>query len=281
MKQAETVLTTDSAAKSLLMPRDPEGHKGTFGHGLLVAGCEGMAGAAVLGARAALRSGMGKLSVCSAEINRPILQVAVPEAVVTTQMPANLEEYDAIAIGPGLGQGKHCLTMMQEVLKAQPGRLVMDADALNYLAGLDNWPTLPPKGTIITPHLGEWRRLAAAIGLQDMEPAEAASECAVKHSLYIIIKGHRTTVCTPQGTLFINTTGNSGMATAGSGDVLTGIILSLLAQGYGPEQASRLGVWLHGKAGDIAAEQLTQWAMTASDITAHLPQAFKTLNTEH
>lgn len=252
----------------MLKMRDPEGHKGTFGHGLLIAGQRGMAGAAILSARAALRSGMGKLTVQTDDFNLPILQVAVPEAVIA-HSPRG--EFQAIAIGPGLGQSDEARSLLTDVLRTQPQRLVVDADGLNLLAQMENRLSLLPRNAVLTPHPMEWQRLTAH------DPDADPRDYAQRNSLYIILKGHATHVFTPQGNIFANTTGNSGMATAGSGDVLTGILLSLLAQGYSHEVACRLGVWLHGKAGDIAAAQLSEEAMIASDIVEHLPAAFRTL----
>ena len=268
----------------MLKTRDPEGHKGTFGHGLLIAGQRGMAGAAILSARAALRSGMGKLTVQTDDFNLPIMQVAVPEAVIAHSPKG---KFQAIAIGPGLGQSDEAQSLLVDVLRTQPQRLVVDADGLNLLANshplgsashspsgrgrIEDWPTLLPKNTVLTPHPMEWQRLTAH------DPDADPCDYAQRNSLYIILKGHATRVFTPQGNIFANTTGNSGMATAGSGDVLTGILLSLLAQGYSHEVACRLGVWLHGKAGDIAAAHLSEEAMIASDIVEHLPAAFRTL----
>ena len=270
----------------MLKLRDPEGHKGIFGHGLLIAGQRGMAGAAILSARAALRGGMGKLTVLTDDFNLPIMQVAVPEAVIETGKKTS-GLYNAIAIGPGLGQSDEARSLLADVLRTQPQRLVVDADGLNLLANshphgsashspsgrvkIEDWPTLLPKNTVLTPHPMEWRRLTAH------DPNADPRDYAQRNGLYIILKGHATRVFTPQGNVFVNTTGNSGMATAGSGDVLTGILLSLLAQGYSHEEACRLGVWLHGKAGDIAAAHLSEEAMIASDIVEHLPAAFRTL----
>ena len=217
--------------KAMLKVRDPEGHKGTFGHGLLIAGQRGMAGAAILSARAALRSGMGKLTVHAADFNLPIMQMAVPEAVIA---PSPKGEYQALAIGPGLGQSDEARNLLLNVLQIQPQRLVIDADGLNLLAQMEDWPTLLPQNAVLTPHPMEWQRLTAH------DPAADPRNYAQHHALYIILKGHATHVFTPQGMAFVNTTGNSGMATAGSGDVLTGILLSLLAQGYGHEEAERL-----------------------------------------
>ena len=263
-------------AKAMLKVRDPEGHKGTFGHGLLVAGCKGMAGAAILSARAALRSGMGKLTVHTDEFNLTIIQVAVPEAVIEPRVKSQISNFklqisnfDSFAIGPGLGQSETTHKLLLSVLQQKPPRLVIDADGLNLLSQTTDWPTLLPKNTVLTPHPKEWERLAG-----NSDPLEYAQ----RYGLYIILKGHATRIYTPQGTVFVNTTGNSGMATAGSGDVLTGILLSLLAQGYSHEDACRLGVWLHGKAGDIAAAELTPQGMIAS--VEHLPKAFKSLNIE-
>ena len=267
--------------KAMLKVRDPEGHKGTFGHGLLIAGQRGMAGAAILSARAALRSGMGKLTVHTADFNLPIMQVAVPEAVIDpitndkwSMVNSQLSMFDALAIGPGLGQSDEARSLLQNVLREKPQRLVIDADGLNLLAQMEGWPTLLPQNTVLTPHPMEWQRLTVHDTTADPR------DYAQRYALYIILKGHATHVYTPQGMAFVNTTGNSGMATAGSGDVLTGILLSLLAQGYSHEEACRLGVWLHGKAGDIAAEQLSEESMIASDIVEHLPKAFKELKNE-
>ena len=265
-------------AKAMLKVRDPEGHKGTFGHGLLVAGCKGRAGAAILSARAALRSGMGKLTVHTDEFNLPIMQVAVPEAVIEpitngqwSMVNGQLSMFDAVAIGPGLGKSNEARSLLLNVVQTHPQRLVIDADGLNLLAQMEEWTALLPRNAVLTPHPKEWERLAGNGN---------ALEYAQRYGLYIILKGHATRRYTPQGTVFVNTTGNSGMATAGSGDVLTGILLSLLAQGYSHEEACRLGVWLHGKAGDIAAAELTPQGMIASDIVEHLPKAFKSLNIE-
>ena len=260
--------------RKILKPRDPNGHKGTFGHALLIAGSHGMAGAAILGATAALRSGMGKLIVYTPECNLPILQIGIPEVVVCTTLPKNLGEMP-IAIGPGIGMNDDAKQVLHTVLSCKPQRFVIDADGLNLLAAMPDWPSMLPLNTILTPHPKEWQRL---INADTMEKSAAlVQECAQRYSLYIILKGHRSTVCTPQGETYTNTTGNSGMATAGSGDVLTGILLSLLAQGYSHKEACRMAVWLHGKAGDEAAALLTPQAMIASDIVHHLPDAFKAL----
>lgn len=276
--------TQTTEAKLMLKPRDVYAHKGTFGHGLLIAGSYGMAGASVLAGKAALRSGMGKLSIHTADGNLQILQTTVPEAIVSIDNNHNnisktdfdLSPYSAIAIGPGLGQSVETFEVLRSLLAQQPKHLIIDADGLNILASLKNWPSLLPKGTILTPHRKEWERLMGK-PCNDATQLRTAMDYSAQYGICIILKGHHTSICTPSGQVCFNTTGNSGMATAGSGDVLTGILLSLLSQDYPIEQACRLAVWLHGKAGDIAATQLTEESIIASDIVNNISHAFKTL----
>lgn len=267
----------------MLRKRKPFSNKGTYGHGLLVSGMKGMAGAAVLSAKAALRSGLGKITVHTPEINRQIVQVSVPEAIVEveeencfTSRDLNTDKYDAVAVGPGLGVNAETLQALLALLKKKPARLVLDADALNLLSNYAEWGQLLPEGTIVTPHLKEWRRLA---GVQngDSSLLVLAMDYAVKYGIYIVLKGHHTAVCTPRKKVFFNTTGNPGMATAGSGDVLTGVLLALLANGYEPEDCCRVGVWLHGKAGDMAADGYSEESLMASDIISNLGKAFKSI----
>ena len=271
----------------MIKPRNPMGHKGTFGHGLLIAGSFGMAGAAVLSAAAALRSGVGKLTVVTPECNRIIIQTALPEAVVQTTLPDDLGLYDAVAIGPGIGQSDEARELVGAVLRSNAERLVIDADGLNCLPA--SWQQDIPYNAVITPHLGEWKRLTA--NDTDIATLALAKDTATAFEIYIVLKAARhvekanaeatkdkianATVFTPEAGEFLNTTGNSGMATAGSGDVLTGILLALLAQGYAHQDACRLALWLHGKAGDIAAIQLGEYSVIASDIVRNISQAFK------
>ena len=246
--------TIDSIfASSLLKSRPEDGHKGTFGHALIIAGQYGMAGASVLAARACLRSGAGKVTVCCPQKNNDILQISVPEAILRHDtsathfsQPIDISAYDAIAIGPGIGTSAETVQALHEqllVIKNSAKRcpLVMDADALNIISQNPSWAADIPDGTIITPHKGEQKRLRDA-------------GCPY---------------------------GNSGMATAGSGDVLTGVIVGLLAQGYEPREAALLGVTLHALAGDAATTALGTHSVIASDITEHLPQAFDRLKNEN
>ena len=279
-----------SDAQALVSPRDPESHKGTYGHGLLIAGSKGMAGAAIMAAQAALRSGIGLLTVCTPECNRVILQTAVPEAMVIPcgtdcidRLPTNLSRYSAIAIGPGLTSNDTTRQMQQTLMESVATPLIIDADALNNIAASPTLLSLLSEKDILTPHLGEFKRLAFPLPLPEGKgefPSlqEEAATFSRRHHLYLILKGHRTAVCSPTGEISHNTTGNAGMATGGSGDVLTGILLGLRAQGYSAWDAARLGVFVHGLAGDMAASALTEIAMTATDIIHHLPQAWHAIH---
>lgn len=283
----KAVITTSEEIRGMLKPRDAFGHKGTFGHTLLVAGKYGMAGAAVLAARACLRCGVGKVTVHTPTLNNDILQLALPEAILSHDrderiftMAVPTDKYQSMAIGPGLGvEQKTSIAFIEQVRHARIP-LVIDADGLNILAGHKGWIQQIPKQTILTPHPLEFRRIGNR-SIDAYSTLYEASEMAVSHQFYIVLKGHYTAVCTPEGKVYFNPTGNSGMATAGSGDVLTGIISALLAQKYTAEEACRLGVYLHGLAGDIAARELGEVCVTASDIVAKLPQAFKELETNN
>lgn len=267
----------------MLRKRKPFSNKGTYGHGLLVSGMKGMAGAAVLSAKAAMRSGLGKITVHTPEINRQVVQISIPEAIVDveeancfTSRDLNVDEYDAVAVGPGLGVHAETSEALLALLKRKPTRLVLDADALNLLSSHAEWGQMLPEGTIITPHWKEWCRLA---GVQsgDGSLLTLAMNYAAKYGIYIVLKGHRTVVCTPRNKVFFNTTGNPGMATAGSGDVLTGVLLALSANGYEPEECCRMGVWLHGTAGDMATDGYSEESLMASDIISNLGKAFNSI----
>ena len=267
----------------LVKPRPPFGHKGTFGHGLLVAGSYGMAGAAILAARACMRCGIGKLTVHTPKVNNSIIQTTVPEVVIHHDednyffsSTINMEFYDALAIGPGLGEKKNTAVAFIEQISHAQKPIIIDADGLNILAEHKGWIQQIPKDAILTPHPKEFTRLFGE-SLTDFDMLNQAKEQAVHQQIYIILKGHRTAICTPRGQIFFNMTGNSGMATAGTGDALTGILLSLLAQGYNTEEACRLGVCLHGLAGDLAAEKMTEESMTVNDLIDCLPLAIKQL----
>ena len=270
--------------RSLIKPRKRFAHKGSFGHGLLIAGSYGMAGASILSAKACLRSGIGLLTVHVPIYNHDLLQTTVPEAIVQTDIheryyaePVDLSKYKALAIGPGLGQEEDTALAMMEQIQASNIPVVLDADAINILSSHRNWLSRLPKQSILTPHLGELERLTGKC-MDTYERLTKVKELAAYLHSYIIVKGAWTIIVTPDGRCFLNPTGNPGMATAGSGDVLTGILLALLAQGYSQEEACQLGVYVHGLAGDIAAETMSQMGMTSGDIIAALPQAWKKIS---
>lgn len=276
-------LTEEAEVRALLRRRTRFSHKGTMGHALIVAGSRGMMGAAILACRAALRTGLGKLTAHLPYSTLDIMQTAVPEAlgqtdldpdIITTTLDAGC--YQAIGIGPGIGQDRHTATALHGYLSQQTGPMVVDADALNILSENPTWLRELPHDSILTPHPRELDRLVGP-SKSSYERMNRARNLAVTYKIFVVVKGHYSQICTPTGSVLLNPTGNPGMATAGSGDVLTGILTGLLAQGYLPSEAVVLGVYLHGLAGDLAAEELEEECMLASDIINYLPKAFRKL----
>ena len=268
--------TDHPAAEKLLIPRKKFSHKGTFGHALILAGSFGKLGAAVLSGKACLRSGVGLLTMHIPECGYDIMQISIPEAMTTvdsnhkhlTQLP-DVSSYSAIGIGPGLGQEKSSALMLEKLLITTSARLVIDADALNLLAQNPHFLDFLPAETILTPHPKEFQRLAGE-SADEFARLELARDFAKKHQVIVCLKGANTAVILSNGDVHFNSTGNAGMATGGTGDVLTGIITALLAQGYSPENAAILGVYQHGLAGDRAAEMKGMSAMIASDVIDNL-----------
>ncbi|MCM1108670.1 MAG: NAD(P)H-hydrate dehydratase [Clostridium sp.] len=267
----------------ILRPRDPFAHKGTMGHGLLVSGQYGMAGAAILATRACLRSGAGKVTVHTPRLNLTALQISVPEAIIHTDpddeivtRAMDLRPYRAVAIGPGIGTDEDTAEAFHNYLMQVQCPLVLDADALNLLGLYREWIQDVPEGSILTPHPKELEQLTGQC-TNSYERMTKAADLASRLKLHIVVKGHNTLICMSDGSIFCNPTGNAGMATAGSGDVLTGVLLGLLTRGYTAQQAATLGVYLHGLAGDIAADRMGQESMTAGDIVNALPAAFRKL----
>ena len=267
----------------LLKSRSKFAHKGSVGHALLIAGKRGMAGAAILAARACMRSGAGKLTVRVPEHNVRIMQEAVPEAILSIDVDQNCfsqsfdtSEFDAMAIGPGIGTSSYTVQAFIEQVSMTKCPMVIDADALNILGSHRGWITQLPRRCILTPHKKELFGLISTTR-NSYEELERTRELAARQQIYIVIKGAYSAIVTPEGNVYFNSTGNPGMATAGAGDVLTGVIVSLLAQGYVPEVAARLGVYLHGMAGDLAAENLSYEGLISSDLVEYLPKSFKTL----
>ncbi len=265
----------------LLTSRKRFASKHTMGHVKLFAGSRGMIGAAVLASQAVLQSGAGLLTLHTPQCGYTVLQSSVPEALVecdkhdnvVTVMPLD-RNYAAVAVGPGLGRDPQTVNALHDLLRLQERSMVLDADALNILADNPQWLSLLPRNSIITPHVREFDRLFGE-SANSCQRLVKACEMARQHRLFIVLKGANSAVITPDNEVWFNSTGNAGMATAGSGDVLTGLLASLLAQGYTPYKASLLGVYLHGLAGDLVAAEWSQEGVTAGRVAAYLGKAFQ------
>ena len=277
---------TPADAAGLVQPRSKFSHKGSFGHALLLAGSRGKIGAAVLAARACLRAGVGLLTVHVPGCGYGVLQSRVPEAMCSTdahpdmisQWP-DLQKITTVGIGPGLGTHPTTAAIMQQLLEAVQHPVVIDADALNLLAQHPAWWPLVPKNSILTPHPKEFERLFGPAA-NEFARHELHRRVAQQHGVIIVLKGAHTAVALPDGSCWFNSTGNPGMATGGTGDVLTGILTGLLGQGYAPEQAARLGVYLHGLAGDLAAAERSQAALVAGDLVEAMGRAWRVMGAE-
>lgn len=267
----------------MLRPRREDAHKGDFGHALLVCGSRGMAGAAVLAAMGALRSGCGLVTVHLPESERAVIHCTCPSVMVDSDpqghfsiLPSVLEKYTAVGCGCGLGRHPETAEALSALLDAYRKPMVLDADALNIIAASPELLESVPEGSVFTPHLGELRRLTGAWDSRE-EMLEKAVALAVKTRSCVVVKGPHSAVIAPDGQVSCNSTGNPGMATGGSGDVLTGLLTGLLASGYESFDAARLGVWLHGRAGDTAASHYGQNGMNSRDIADCLGEAFLSL----
>lgn len=269
---------TDSQSLPSLRNRAVFANKGNFGHALLIAGSYGKVGAAVLASRACLRSGVGLLTVHVPECGYSVLQTAVPEAMcladehpkMITMVP-DLSSYTAIGVGPGLGKAPETVRMLDELLSKLGGKpAVFDADALNILSDNPEWLTRLPKNSILTPHPKEFTRLLGRTWADDYEKLDLLRAFCKRYSVVTVLKGQHTIVATPEGELHFNSTGNPGMATGGTGDVLTGILTALVAQGLSPADAAILGVYRHGEAGDRAAARKGEPALIAGDLPEFL-----------
>lgn len=272
-----------STVGCFLKKRTKFDHKGIFGHALLIAGSYGKTGAAVLAAKASLRAGAGLLTCHIPGCGYNIMQISIPEAMVMTDKKeehfshiADVTRYNAVGIGPGLGTHRETAEGLLELFKHCDKPVVIDADALNLISQDRSLLEHMPVMAVLTPHRGEFERLAGKThGSYDTLMSQL--RFSKEHQVVIVLKGAHTSITLPDGTVWFNSTGNSGMATAGSGDVLTGIILSLLGQGYAPEEAALTGVYLHGLAGDIAVEKSSPEALIASDIIGELGSAFTSI----
>jgi hydroxyethylthiazole kinase-like uncharacterized protein yjeF len=274
---AELIAKTE--AQQFYKQRNKYAHKGNFGHALIVAGSYGMMGAAILSTKATMRVGAGKVTSFIPECGYEIMQTSIPEAMVLTDEQSKTISNvrydfmpDAVAVGMGVGNRKEITKALQGLLKQVVCPILLDADALNCLSRTKSLLKLLPQNAILTPHPGELERLVGA-WKNDYEKIEKTKAFSRKHNVIMIIKGANT-ITISGDEMFINTTGNPGMATAGSGDVLSGVITGLVSQGYAPLTASIFGIYIHGSAGNIASSQLGFEAMIASDLLHYLGDAF-------
>ncbi|HNW97864.1 MAG TPA: NAD(P)H-hydrate dehydratase [Bacteroidales bacterium] len=269
--------------KLLLKHRGKYAHKGNFGHAIFFSGSFGKMGAAALGSKACLRSGAGLLTTHIPKCGYEIIQTSVPEAMCSVDDENNflrtlpdISKYNAVAIGPGIGLEKDTQNLLKLLIQNSSVPVIFDADAINILAENKTWLSFIPKHSILTPHPGEFARLAGK-PVNSNHRLELQKELSVKYGIYIIYKGAFTTISTPDGHFFFNSTGNPGMATGGSGDVLTGMLLGLKACGYSSFETCIIGTYMHGLAGDLAAEEKGEPSLIAGDIIENISGAFKKL----
>ncbi len=279
-QKSEFFFSERKRLETLIPKRDRFSHKSQVGKLLIIAGSHGKMGAAVLCAKAALRTGVGLINVHVPKCGVEILQISVPEAMIISD---NDQEYiseinasdSTIAIGPGIGTQEKTKEALELFLTQAKEPMVLDADALNILAANKSLLSQVPEASILTPHPGEFKRLVGDWN-DDFEKLELLKSFCIKHKLNTVLKGAYSAVCDTEGNIYFNPSGNPGMATAGSGDVLTGIVSSLLAQGLNPFHALQLGVYIHGLAGDLAAVKVGQISLVASDIISCISNSFET-----
>lgn len=283
--EAHYTMLEENDIRPRILHRNEYAHKGTMGHALVIAGSYGMAGAAVLATKACLRAGAGKVTVRTPRRNNDILQISVPEAIIDIDRDelyfnetVDTEDMDAVCIGPGLRQQENTAIAVISQIRRTQCPLVLDADALNVLANHRAWLQQLPKNIIMTPHPKEFDLLNGTTCSDSYERLSKARNMAEHLNAYILLKGHYTALCLPNGQVIFNSTGNAGMATAGCGDVLAGIITALLARGYKHADACMVGMYLHGLAGDLAAKELGQESLLASDLIDYLPKAFRRID---
>ncbi len=282
--KSQYYLITAELARLIIRKRYTYSHKGTFGHALLVCGSKGKIGAAILASKASLRSGAGLVTVHVPKCGTDILQQAIPEAMVLEndgecflQGEVKLKPYDAIGIGPGIGTNEQTVNFVKMVIQNTSSPLVFDADAINILAENKTWLEFLPQGCVFTPHPKEFERLVGKSS-DNYSRMEMQLAFAKKYNCYVVLKGANTAISCPDGDIFFNTTGNPGMATAGSGDALTGIVTGLLAQGYSAKQSCLLGVYIHGRAGDLALDCQSEESLISTDFIDNLGKAFHTIH---
>ena len=279
----------EESIKKTVRVRSPFTHKGTYGHAFIISGSLGKMGACILTSKACLRTGAGLVTAFVPKCGYDIIQSGVPEVMAICASnddfiagelkDVSTEQFSAIGIGPGIGTKDETATFLKQVLSKTNSPVVLDADALNIIAKDPGLWGLVPKSSIITPHPKEFERLFGKTSSR-FKAIMLAQKNAIKKNIYVVLKGRYTAIHCPDGSVFFNTSGNPGMATAGSGDVLTGIITSLLAQQYSPKEASLLGVYLHGYSGDLVKERIGMEALIASDIIDEISNAFKSIYPE-
>jgi hydroxyethylthiazole kinase-like uncharacterized protein yjeF len=282
---SEYEIINEAVAKLIYKPRKRFSHKGNFGHALLAAGSYGKMGAAVLASKACLRSGVGLLTCHIPKCGYEIMQISIPEAMVLTdfnssfitKIDSGITKFDALGIGPGIGTASETRSLLKELFQTYHKPIVLDADALNIIAFDKYMLELIPRGSILTPHPKEFERLLGE-SENDFERIHLAKEKSKQYNIVIILKGHHTLITSPEGKCYFNSTGNAGMATAGSGDVLTGILTGVLAQGYSVLETAILSVYLHGLAGDYAVKKNSMESMISGDIIDHLKKAFQNIS---
>ena len=276
LNRTDVFNTSTNEVKRRLKQFDNFAHKGTRGHAAIIAGSEGMMGASILATSACMHAGCGKTTAFVPTASFQLIHQTVPEALVRSSdlIPENFDLYQSVAVGPGLGIDVHTENLLLSAFQAKKP-LVIDADGLHMLASNPSLISTLPEKSILTPHHREWERIFHPCK-DDIEKINTSTEFCKTHNINILIKGYFSILVTPSS-FFMNGTGNAGMAKAGSGDVLTGILASLLAQGYAAEDAGIIGMYVHGLAGDIAREELGEDYMTATDIIHYLSAAFRSI----
>jgi NAD(P)H-hydrate epimerase len=275
---------TPTFISSILKKRKKYAHKGSIGKNLIIAGSLGKMGAAVLSGRACMKAGAGLLTMHVPTCGLNVLQTSTPEAMVTIDEHSdyvtkieNLKSYDAIGVGPGIGTHPETHRVIKSLLNTCEQPIVIDADAINILAKNKDWIASLPKGSILTPHPGEFERLVGKWE-NDYERLRLQKDFCLAHKVTVVLKGAHTSICDENGTIVFNSTGNPGMATGGSGDVLTGFITAFSGQGYKSFESAILGVYLHGLAGDLYANEYSEETLIASEIINFLPLAFRNVS---
>lgn len=271
-------LLTKSFVASLLKKRKPFSHKGTYGHSLLIAGNSGKMGAALLAAKAALRTGTGLLTLAVPEKESAVVHISLPEAMVVYRdaVLPDPNRYDAAGIGPGIGTGLQTQQQIGKLIRMSSRPMVLDADALNVVSMNRELLQELPEETVLTPHPKEFDRMFGS-SETDFERWQKAIAASQLYNCVVLVKGHFTLIASA-GKAWFNTTGNAGLAKGGSGDVLTGMITALLAQGYSAEAAAQLGVYLHGMAADIALEEQSPESLLPTDLIQTIGKAFQQLH---